>query len=77
MMSTLLSRANPVAAAAKPEQEFRKEITTGMSTPPTGTTSKTPKTDATAIKLQKATVESTPVTSQAAKARDNKQQYSV
>ena len=32
----------PVAEAARPEREFKKEITTGMSPPPMGTTSSTP-----------------------------------
>jgi hypothetical protein len=52
MMSTLLFSTNPVAAAASPEYEFRSAITTGMSAPPIGTTSMTPRTEATAQSAQ-------------------------
>ena len=46
MISTLLSITNPVAAAASPEYEFNRAITTGMSAPPIGLTSRTPNTEA-------------------------------
>ena len=35
--------ANPVTAAARPVQEFKTEMTTGMSAPPMGSTCKTPR----------------------------------
>ena len=46
MMSAALSRTKPVEAAARPVNAFRNEITTGMSAPPIGRTSMTPKTSA-------------------------------
>ena len=46
MMSTLLPMTKPVAAAANPVNEFSNEIMTGMSAPPTGSTSKTPRSSA-------------------------------
>ena len=48
MMSALLCSTNPVAATASPVNEFRSEITTGMSAPPMGVTMSTPKTSDTA-----------------------------
>ena len=39
---TLFSSSNPVAAAARPVNAFRSEITTGMSAPPIGSTNSTP-----------------------------------
>ena len=42
IMSMLLDRTKPVAAAARPEQEFSVEITTGISAPPIGMTNKIP-----------------------------------
>ena len=42
MIKTLLLRTKPVAAAAKPEQELSRAMTTGMSAPPTGTVSRMP-----------------------------------
>ena len=47
MMSRLFSSTKPVAQAARPEYEFRSEMTTGMSAPPIGTTRPTPRTRAT------------------------------
>ena len=55
MISTLLSITNPVAAAAKPEYEFSRAMTTGMSAPPIGPTSRIPSTEATKTTTQKAT----------------------
>ena len=46
MMSTLLPMAKPVAEEARPAYELSSEITTGMSAPPMGSTSETPKTSA-------------------------------
>ena len=43
MMSAVLSRTKPVEAAARPVKAFRSEMTTGMSAPPIGRTSRTPK----------------------------------
>src|SRR4051812_46161043 len=43
MMSTLLPSANPVAAAANPAYELRRQMTTGMSAPPMGSTNVTPR----------------------------------
>ena len=40
---TLFSSSKPVAAAARPVNAFRSEITTGMSAPPIGRTKRTPK----------------------------------
>ena len=42
MISTLLPKTKPVAAAAKPEQEFNRAMTTGMSAPPTATANRKP-----------------------------------
>ncbi len=39
MIRALLSSSKPVAAAASPVNAFRKEMTTGMSAPPIGSTS--------------------------------------
>ena len=38
MISTLLCSTKPVAAAARPVNEFSSEMTTGMSAPPIGST---------------------------------------
>jgi hypothetical protein len=43
MIRTLLSSTKPVAAAARPEYEFRSATTTGMSAPPMGMTNMRPK----------------------------------
>ena len=43
MISTLLLRTKPVAAAARPEAELSSAITTGMSAPPMGRVSRTPR----------------------------------
>ncbi|KKK80561.1 hypothetical protein LCGC14_2822250, partial [marine sediment metagenome] len=45
-MRTLLESTNPVDAAARPEQEFSKDITTGILAPPIGMTNNIPNTDA-------------------------------
>jgi hypothetical protein len=42
MIRALLERTKPVAAAARPVNEFSSEITTGMSAPPIGSTAATP-----------------------------------
>ena len=42
---TVLSSTKPVAAAARPVNAFRSEITTGMSAPPIGSTKRTPKSE--------------------------------
>src|ERR1700721_2458134 len=44
---TLLFSTNPSRAAERPAYEFRSEMTVGMSAPPIGVTSKTPKKKAT------------------------------
>ena len=49
MISTLLWITNPVMAAAMPEYEFSSEMTTGMSAPPMGITSSTPRTSDSAM----------------------------
>ena len=41
-ISTLLSRRSPANAAAIPDNEFNKEITTGISPPPIGNTKPIP-----------------------------------
>ena len=41
-MSTLLSNKRPAKAAAMPESELSKEITTGISPPPIGITKPMP-----------------------------------
>ena len=43
MMSAVFSSTKPAEAAARPVKAFRSEITTGMSAPPIGRTSRTPK----------------------------------
>ena len=48
-MRTFECRTNPVAAAARPVNALRSEITTGMSAPPIGSTKTTPKSAATTI----------------------------
>ena len=45
-ISATLSSANPAAAAERPVNAFRSEITTGMSAPPIGSTNRTPSTAA-------------------------------
>jgi hypothetical protein len=42
-MSSLLSSTNPIATAESPAYEFKIEITVGMSAPPIGMMSSTPK----------------------------------
>ena len=42
MISALLWSTKPVAATARPVNEFKSEITTGMSAPPMGITMSTP-----------------------------------
>ena len=54
MIRRVLSIANPVAAAARPAYEFISEITTGMSAPPMGNTSRMPITSYSATMTQKA-----------------------
>ena len=49
-MSTLLSNNKPANAAAIPESELRREITTGISPPPIGITNPIP---ATRVKTKK------------------------
>src|ERR1700730_7193991 len=46
MMRTLLFRTNPMAAPLNPAYEFNREMTVGMSAPPMGMITKTPKTSA-------------------------------
>ncbi len=53
MISSGLSITKPVAAAARPEYEFSRAITTGMSAPPIEKVSVTPSTPATATSAQK------------------------
>ena len=48
MMSTGLSMTKPAIATAVPVNEFRREMTTGMSAPPIGRTIVTPNTRAAA-----------------------------
>jgi hypothetical protein len=56
VMSSLLSSTNPIATAARPAYELRIEITVGMSAPPIGITSKTPKSNDSPITIGKAMV---------------------
>ena len=49
MISTLLCSTKPVAAAARPVNEFSSEITTGMSAPPIAITMSTPSSSASTI----------------------------
>ena len=42
IIKTLLNKSSPANAAAMPEKEFNKEITTGISPPPIGRTKPTP-----------------------------------
>ncbi len=65
-ISALDSMTNPAADAAIPENEFRKEMTTGMSAPPMGSTRTTPSTSATATSTQN-TVGPAPATTQTAR----------
>ena len=44
VMSILFSSTNPIATADSPAYEFRSEMTVGMSAPPIGMISSTPKT---------------------------------
>ena len=43
VMSSLFSSTKPIATADRPAYEFSSEITVGMSAPPMGSTSRTPK----------------------------------
>ena len=43
VMSTLFSSTNPIATAASPAYAFSSEMTVGMSAPPIGMISRTPK----------------------------------
>ena len=65
IISTLLSSTKPVAAAASPEHELSKAITTGISAPPIGNTSNKPNSEATPTIAQKAS--GSPNTNQAPK----------
>ena len=49
MIRMLLLRTKPVDAAASPEYELSSAMATGMSAPPIGIVSSTPRTDATAM----------------------------
>ena len=57
MMSTLLLSTHPCPAAASPEYELSRAITTGMSAPPMGSTRKMPRTAATGTRSQNGTEE--------------------
>ncbi len=46
VMSSLFSMTKPIATAARPAYEFSSEMTVGMSAPPIGSTSSTPKASA-------------------------------
>ena len=48
--------AKPVTAAARPVQEFKTEMTTGMSAPPMGRTCKTPRSNASSDKNEHRTL---------------------
>ncbi len=52
IISMLLLSTNPVAAAASPEYELRREITTGMSAPPIGIVARTPSTEPKTARVQ-------------------------
>ena len=52
MIRIMLPSTNPVAAAASPEYELSSETTTGMSAPPMGITSRTPRTRAAAARAK-------------------------
>ena len=68
-MSTFSWRTNPVAAAARPVNAFRSEITTGISAPPIGRTNSTPKTAAAPIIAQITQPCSVPATIETASVR--------
>ena len=53
MISRLFSRTNPVAAAASPEYELSRDMTTGISAPPIGITNNNPRIPAEAISMQR------------------------
>jgi hypothetical protein len=48
MINILFITTNPAAAAATPEREFNRDMTTGISPPPMGRTNITPNTKETA-----------------------------
>ncbi len=58
----LLSRATPVAAADRPVKALKSEMTTGMSAPPIGSTSRMPSTAALTRRAMKTSSPSTPAT---------------
>ncbi len=55
MMSSLLLSTKPIAAADRPAYEFRIAITVGMSAPPIGMSSSTPKPSEAAMSTYSAT----------------------
>ena len=56
-ISTGLPMTNPVAAAARPEKAFKRAMTTGMSAPPMGRTSRMPRPIARIERTTKASVD--------------------
>jgi hypothetical protein len=54
VIRSLLSSTNPIATADKPAYEFRIAMTVGMSAPPIGMISRTPKSSASAMMTPKA-----------------------
>ena len=58
----LLSSATPVAAAESPVNALRSEMTTGMSAPPIGSTSRKPRTAALTSRTRKTSSLCTPAT---------------
>jgi hypothetical protein len=56
IIRALLLIKNPVAAAAIPEYEFRREITTGISAPPIGIVRPIPKINARATTTKNALI---------------------
>ncbi len=70
MIRTVLLITKPVAAAARPEYELRRAITTGMSAPPMEMVSTTPSTPATATRSQKSIISSGCITTRTPSARD-------
>jgi hypothetical protein len=55
MIRALLEITNPAVAPARPENELSREMTTGMSAPPMGSTARIPMTSAIPPRIQKPT----------------------
>jgi hypothetical protein len=57
MINILFIRIKPTTLAASPEKEFKREITTGISPPPMGSTNKAPKIRESPTKVRKTSIE--------------------